>query len=264
MRISTSITSWQVIACLLGVVACAVPCSIMHRGFWDFGFSVMRSDSKGIRIEEIKPNTPAAALREGDRIIAINGQPDAIYDIHRAWRAAPVGSEVEFRVLRGEPTVGDDGAPPHPIVRTAEVVMQEPAQETVLIKRVADPVAGIIYWNWQMVAGITLVGLSILSLVTRSFPRAGVARGLILVVAAIGLVFVVLPASGAWTSRWIVVWQDIAWSASSEIANFGWQKITILTTCAALATLGIADLWTCFRPSQSSRPAEPTAAPEQA
>lgn len=263
MRISTSIISWQVIACLLGVVACAVPCSVMHRGFWDFGFSGMRSDTKGVRIEEIEPNTPAAALREGDRIVAINGDPDAIYDIHRAWRAAPVGSEVEFRVLRGEPTVGDDGAPLHPIVRTAEVVMQESAQETILIKRVADPLAGIIYWNWQIVAGITLVGLSLLSLATRSFPRAGVARGLLLVVAAIGLVVVVLPASGLWTSRWIVVRQDIAWSASSEVANFGWQKIVILTTCGALATLGIADLWACFRPPHSPQSAEPAVATEQ-
>jgi uncharacterized membrane protein len=255
MRFPTSIYVWQVLACLIGIVVCTIPCDVIHRGFWDYHHSVMVSDTKGVRIEEIQPNTPAAALQEKDRIVAINGREDAIYDIHGAWEQVPVGSDVEFRVLRGEPLFFDKkGLAPFgfPDVKTKE------AEEVVVrIPRVADPVAGQIYWNWQLPVGLTLLALGVCVIGTCRFRVAAVYRGVLPLVGGLTLATVLLAVH--WSFQFFT--QRIAWIEHYSYANpFPWQKIAILALSGMLALLGGVDLLTrltTFRRSADRKTAEP-------
>src|SRR3546814_18011592 len=61
-------------------------------------------EEQGARTTTVQPGTPAAkaGLRVGDRIVALNDEPIAGYDRHRALRLlrGPVDSEVLLSVLR--------------------------------------------------------------------------------------------------------------------------------------------------------------------
>ena len=122
MNSTAPLPKFPLLICLAGIVAAAVPCRVMHRGFWNYGFQGWSSDTHGVRIDEIQPGTPAAAIQPQEHIVAVNGDSEAIYDLHRAWHKAPVGSEVEFAVLHGDP----------------------PAVVKVPMERVSDPIAGYI------------------------------------------------------------------------------------------------------------------------
>jgi len=252
MRFLSSLQLWQVLVCLIGIVVCAIPCDVIHRGFWDYHFSVRWSDTKGVRIEEIQPNTPAAALQEKDRIVAINGREDAIYDIHGAWKQAPVGSEVDFRVLRGEPLFFDEksltpfGFP--------DVKRKEAKDVVVRIPRVADPVAGQVYWNWQLPVGLTLLAFGICIIGTRRFRVAALYRGVLLLAGGITLATVLLAVN--WSFQFYT--QRIAWVEHYTYANpFPWQKIATLALCGTLALVGGVDLWTTFRRGANRQTTEP-------
>src|ERR1043165_2889305 len=133
------IAGWQVLASLIGMAACAFPSSVWERGFWGTGRSASSLDP-GVMISQIEPGSPAAlaGLKEYDRILAVNGQTVGYDGLDNAWRRAPVGSEVELRVLRPKRDKADE-------------------EKTLVLRTVRspDPLAGKVYWGWLFVAGFT-------------------------------------------------------------------------------------------------------------
>jgi hypothetical protein len=225
IRRLASIPCWQIAACLIGIVACATPCDVIHRGFWEYHYSVYGLDPEGTRIERIEPNTPAASLYEKDRIVAINGKEIVSCDgVDQAWRDAPVGSEVEFRVQRGEPVEDDEAR------RAAEVVVH--------IRRVADPVAASIYWHWQIVAGIGFLALGVVVLLTYRFQCAATWPRLVVVLGSSALFALIL--FHKW-GTWSIVRHGIILGPWSEFQHFGWQKGLALGACIALLLCSVVD-----------------------
>jgi hypothetical protein len=260
MRYLASIPCWQFVACLMGMAACATPCHVFHRGFWNYGFTAWDSDMEAVRIEMIEPNTPAAALQEKDRIVAINGSAlttDSWFEIDKAWHDAPVGSDVEFRVRRGELVFGDERIPfferPKPKL---------PPEIVVRIPRLADPVAGSIYYNWQVVAGLSFIGLGVLILLTRPYRWAATGRGLLLVLGVpVLFAFILLQGWKYWWGGFYIVWQSIPWGGPyTDWQIFGWQKTLALAACAALLVCGAVDVLMAFRRRRIGATAERSAA----
>lgn len=218
---SWPITNWQIVACVIGMVACAWPCALQDRVPWGLEF-----DSNFLAVRSIEPDSPFSALQRGDRIVSWRGGPESEIQLYRWWKDSPVGSVLEIEILRGNKGIGPQQIPVR-ITRTEAVV----------------PQVYWFYWNWQIRAEIALLLCCALLWLTQPLTRFTCWRTALLALISIILILDLLVGEAGLTFLGKdPVTARMGMSILDDVEQHSWQKITTLAATATLVLLWLVDL----------------------
>ena len=233
----------QIIVCLVGIVACVVPATLLETGFWG-AWTASDGSIPGVRINSIEPDSPAsqAGFESRDQLLTINGIEANFNNVDSLWAKSPVGSEVEFRVSRH---VEIRGVADPVLEQKRNKEMKEKAITLTTI-RSANPIAMTLYWNWQILAGLLFFALAAFTLASEPLTWLTPWRGAVIALVGLGLVvaFVVVPHRD-WAYH--VVQQSIILSSSTNWNPMSWQKMTTIGASVLLVILGSLDVRHFFR-----------------
>lgn len=226
-----SILAGQAACLLIGLGVSLVPVLPKTDAFWGCHSYWSDRGQNHIQIDKVSPESPASAagLREGDRVLAIDGRPmDSWSDWEKRTVLVEPGEEMTLQVRRDR-------------------------QELVIAARGDQPLlAAIMYYDWQTLFAVFCTILLVMLCVTLPLrPLVAMWRPMQMVPSGLGLLaMLVLP---DWTEGRVALVQ------LREVGHVSvpWVRLWI---CAALAagftSISVGDLW-CILASRPRRKAFP-------
>jgi hypothetical protein len=130
---------WQFAACVVGLIASAVPVVIWTSPFWGFNVPPTPDGVLGIRVANVEAGSPAdeAGLSADDRIYRIGGEFLGLDGLIARVQRLQLDEEVQVEAERG-------------------------SEAFELTFRGAEPeLAALVYWTWQPLAAVGFVALAL-------------------------------------------------------------------------------------------------------
>jgi hypothetical protein len=210
---------WQLAACVVGLIASAVPVVIWTSPFWGFSVSGEADGVPGIHVADVEAGSPADAigLRPDDRIHGREGRSFRAEEfMARHWGLKP-GEEVRVQAERGR------------------------EEFEVTFRGVEPELAALVYWKWQPLAAVGFVALALAAWFA---PRPRLRGGLDwfqLVALPIAVMLLALFLSGQFPA-----WER--WRIRMETPRFTWRETLAFSAAMVSLMATLFELREAFAP----------------
>jgi hypothetical protein len=196
---------WQLAACVVGLIASAVPVVIWTSPFWGFSVPPIVDGVPGIRVANVEVNSPAeqSGLRADDRIYRIGGESLGAEGIIGRVQGLRLDEEMQVVAERG----------------------REEFEITFLGRE--PELAALVYWTWQPLAATGFVALALAAWFAPG-PRSRDALDWFeLLALPIAMILMALFLSGEFAA-----WEQ--WRIRSRTPRFTWRE-TVAMSAAVMS-----------------------------
>jgi hypothetical protein len=210
---------WQLVACVAGLIASAVPVVIWTSPFWGFDVPPTPDGVPGIRVANVEMNSPAeeAGLRADDRIYRIGGESLGPEGLMARVQGLRLDEEVQVEAERGR--------------EEFELTFRGRERE----------LAALVYWNWQPLAAVGFVALGLAAWIAPRPQSRGGLDWFELVALPIAMMFLALLLSGEFP-----VWER--WKIRLDTPRFTWHETVALSAAVLSLMATVFELRQAYAP----------------